>query len=70
MTDKETKLTALIEAADHAFLLHDQAKAELRRLEAELTRMCRQYDQLTGSRGLRHDRLRYAVDLRKGRRAA
>ena len=59
----------LHEAAD-VFAAHDRAHAELRRLEADLARLCLAYGDATKRWGYAPHHLRRAVEARLGLRAA
>jgi hypothetical protein len=59
----------LRDAAD-MFARYDAAHAELRRCEAELTALCRQYDSATRHWGYAPHHLRRAVEIRFGGVAA
>lgn len=60
----------ILKRASKAFARHDKLKAELRSLEQELTRLCREYDMAGGCRGTRVESLRQRAQERTGRRAA
>ncbi len=60
----------ILKRASKAFAKHDKLKAELRSLEQELTRLCREYDMAGGCRGPRVESLRQRAQERTGRRAA
>lgn len=60
----------ILKRASKAFAKHDKLKADLRSLEQELTRLCREYDMAGGCRGTRVESLRQRAQERTGRRAA
>jgi len=60
----------ILKRASKAFAKHDKLKAELRALDQELTRLCREYDMAGGCRGTRVESLRQRAQERTGRRVA
>jgi len=64
------KMDEIFKKAAKAFHKHDKLKAEIRKIEQELTNLCREYDMASGCRGVRIESLRQRAQERLGRRAA
>lgn len=69
-TNPRSNRDRVLDKAEKAFARYDKAKAALRAAEVGIAGVCREYDLVSGCRGIRPEGVRYAINERRAKQAA
>lgn len=61
-------LEDVLQDAREQLVKHDALRLQMRLTEDNIRRLCREYDAAVGCRGIRPESLRFAVEMRTGKK--